>query len=213
MSNFGPRPVAEPALRLSAARAAVLAYLNEEGRPVTVQEISATSGQHANTVREHLEALVGAGLATRETKPAEGRGRPAIAYSVASHSSPLRSAREYASLVQALISRLTDVSTDLTEDALAAGRVWAQEASAGESIDDLLSHMGFEPVWESAHSIRLETCPVLAAARSNSDVVCTMHLGLIRALVDEDAELEPFVEGGCRIRLPAPYPLGDIDAG
>lgn len=205
--------MAEPALRLSAARAAVLAYLSEEGRPVTVQEISASSGQHANTVREHLEALVGAGLATRETKPAQGRGRPAIAYSVASHSSPLRSAREYASLVQALISRLKDVSTDLTEDALAVGHVWAQEAGSGESIDDLLHRMGFEPVRESAQSIRLETCPVLAAARSNPDVVCTMHLGLIRALVGEGAELEPFVEGGCRIHLPAPPEPGKDDGG
>lgn len=209
MSNVGPRPVAEPALRLSAARAAVLAFLVEQGGPVTVQEVSASSGQHSNTVREHLEALVDLRLATRQTTPAVGRGRPAIAYSTAAQTSPLRSTREYASLLDALITRLRSMSTDLADDALAVGRAWAEDVAPAESVEELLQRMGFEPVRESPKCVRLETCPVLAAARSNPDVVCTMHLGLLRALMGEGIELEPFVEGGCRIHFPEPLPPRD----
>ncbi|MDO5498965.1 MAG: helix-turn-helix domain-containing protein [Propionibacteriaceae bacterium] len=216
MGNVGPRPVAEPALRLSAARAAVLAYLVEVGRPVTVQLVSASSGQHPNTVREHLEALVDMGLVSRNALPPEGRGRPAIAYAVRAESSPLRSTREYASLVDALVAQLKETSRDVTGDALAVGRRWAADivdgSAPGERLIDLLRRMGFEPVEESAETLMLETCPVLSAARNNPDVVCAMHLGFLRTIVEEDVELEPFVNGGCRLHL-RPRRSADEEAG
>lgn len=201
MSHLGPRPVAEPALRLSAARAAVLAYLVEVGDPVTVQRVSSSSGQHPNTVREHLEALVEQGFVTRETLPPLGRGRPAIAYSVRAGSSPLRSTREYASLVDALVAQLKETSQDIASDSLAVGRRWAASVKSDEPLIDVLRRMGFEPVQESPKSLLLETCPVLAAAQNNPDAVCVMHQGFLRAIADREVDLEPFVDGGCRLHL------------
>lgn len=204
MTMLGPRPVAEPALRLSAARAAVLAYLVEVGDAVTVQAVAQSSGQHPNTVREHLEALVDLGLVTRDKMPPEGRGRPAIAYQVRAQSSPLRSTREYASLVDALVEQLKEMSTNLQADATAVGERWADDVKEGEALVDVLTHMGFEPVQESPRSLMLETCPVLAAAHNNPDAVCAMHQGFLRAVSGENVTLEPFVEGGCRLHLPEP---------
>ena len=196
--------MAEPALRLSAARAAVLAYLVESGEAVTVQSVSHSSGQHPNTIREHLEALVDLGFVTRDRLPPEGRGRPAIAYQVRAESSPLRSTREYAALVDALVQQLKATSKDLQADSLEVGQRWAEGMDSDESLIELLQRMGFEPVQESPRTLLLETCPVLAAAHNNPDAVCTMHQGFLRAISHQDVELEPFVHGGCRLHLPEP---------
>lgn len=182
----------------------MLAYVVEAGKPVTVQEVAASSGQHVNTVREHLEALVESRLATREALPPSGRGRPAIAYAADEASSPLKGNQGYAALVDALVAHLKDTSPDVLKDALAVGRRWANEAPEGETIEDLLSRMGFDPVRESADTLRLQTCPVLSAAKRNPDVVCAMHLGMLRVLEGDDVELEPFVEDGCLLHLRRP---------
>lgn len=201
VSNLGPRPVADPALRLSAARGAVLAFVVEAGRSVTVQEVASSSGQHVNTVREHLEALVEAGLVTRQSKPPSGRGRPAIAYAAEAESSPLRGNKEYVALVDALVAHIKDTSPDVLADAEAVGRRWAADTPKGESVEEMLTRMGFDPVLESTNTLLLRTCPVLAAAKRNPDVVCAMHLGLLRTVHGEEVDLEPFVKDGCLLHL------------
>lgn len=179
----------------------MLAFVVEAGRPVTVQEVAASSGQHVNTVREHLEALVEAGLVSRKPLPPSGRGRPAIAYEAEVTSSPLRSNREYFALLDALVAHLKETSGDLTNDALDVGRRWASEVGPGESAEDVLRRMGFEPERLEDGTLRLRTCPVLAAAKQNPDAVCIMHLGMLRTLGGPETQLEPFVEGGCRLTL------------
>ena len=52
--------------------------LNITLNPSTAAELASRMGQHANTVREHLDALVALGLTTRERESPAGRGRPAI---------------------------------------------------------------------------------------------------------------------------------------
>lgn len=203
MTNLGPRPVAEPALRLSAARAAVLAFLIDAGRPVTVAEVSASSGQHTNTVREHLDALADAELVSSERLPPSGRGRPAIAYAARNRNSVLRGTKEYVALVDALVTQLKRTSHDLEADSMAVGRAWAEDLSVDGTPEEKLRSMGFEPVVEAENQLLLETCPVLAAAKANPEVVCRIHLGLLRTMVGEETDLEPFVENGCRVRLAA----------
>lgn len=87
---------------MSSARAAVLAYLVEVGTPVTVRQVSHSSGQHANTVRQHLDGLVEDGLVERSQQRPVGRGRPAIRYQAGAEATVLHSTREYVSLVDAL---------------------------------------------------------------------------------------------------------------
>ncbi|MEK8228303.1 helix-turn-helix domain-containing protein [Oerskovia sp. M15] len=63
--------------RLSRARLAVLDVLASQPEPCSVSSVAAALDQHTNTVREHLEGLVEAGLATSETpRPTAGAARP-----------------------------------------------------------------------------------------------------------------------------------------
>lgn len=198
---MGPRPVADPATRLSSARAALLAYLVEAGGPVTVKEVAAGSGQHANTVREHLEALTEFGMVERGTVKPTGRGRPAVTYTVTGESDALRSSRESASLVDALASHLRRTSADPMADAIEAGREWGRTLPQATEPLEVLKTMGFTPE-EDERGVRLTSCPLLASARRNPEVVCNVHLGLLREIAGEDAELVPFVPGGCLVRWP-----------
>jgi hypothetical protein len=64
----------------SPAGDAVRDQLTTVGGPDTVAEPAASSGHHPDTEREHLDALVGAGLVSRSTGLATRRARPAIQY-------------------------------------------------------------------------------------------------------------------------------------
>lgn len=128
MSKLGPLPTTSSRReRLSGPRRAVLDLLVETQVPMTVAAVAERLGQHPNTVREHLEALVRARLASRDQLPPVGRGRPAAAYTYTpegSFSSP-----EYAVLAQVLVTYLTRVIPDgpaLRRHAHEAGRAWGQ---------------------------------------------------------------------------------------
>ncbi len=68
---------------LGRSRADVLDMLQAAGTPLGVREIAQRMGLHPNTARFHLEALVEAGLASRETEGREKPGRPRIGYRAA----------------------------------------------------------------------------------------------------------------------------------
>src|SRR5699024_12003747 len=58
------------------------------------------------------------------------------------------------------------------------------------------------------HSFRLTRCPLLEAAHEHPDIVCGVHLGLVRGALEvfgdpaAESELEPFSEpGACRLHL------------
>jgi predicted ArsR family transcriptional regulator len=53
------------------SRAAILRMLRGEARPLDIREVAQRTGLHQNTARFHLEALVAAGLAARETEDRE----------------------------------------------------------------------------------------------------------------------------------------------
>lgn len=201
MEGMGPRPVADPATRLSSARAALLAYLVEAGAPVTVKEIASRSGQHPNTVREHLEALTEFGMVERGSVKPAGRGRPAITYTVTGESDPLHHVRESTSLVDALASHLRRTSSDHVAEAIEAGRAWGRTLPDHGGPVEVLDAMGFTPERVEG-GVRLTSCPLLVSARRNPEVVCNVHLGLLREIAGDDVDVEPFVPGGCLVHLP-----------
>jgi predicted ArsR family transcriptional regulator len=58
------------------------------------------------------------------------------------------------------------------------------------------------------HSFRLTRCPLLEAAHEYPDIVCGVHLGLVRGALevfgdpDAESEIDPFSEpGACRLHL------------
>jgi len=79
---LGPLPARRTATRppLSTSRAALLETLQGQPEPTTLVALIAATGLHANTLREHLDALVKHGLVRRHHAEPSGRGRPAWLY-------------------------------------------------------------------------------------------------------------------------------------
>lgn len=206
---------------MSRPRRNVLETLRAQSEASTVDALARASALHANTVREHLAALVALGYAVRHAAPSEGRGRPAWLYEAVGQA-PDRDS-EYAGLAAALSRAIHRTSATPEADAVEAGREWGQElaqqrsavvttpASARREVIDLLDQMGFAPEADGqALTARLTRCPLLEAAHRYPEIVCGVHLGLTQGALAElgapsqDVTLEPFAErGACLVRLTA----------
>ncbi len=221
--RLGPRPVGPlhggPAL--SPARATVLEAVECHAEPVTLTFLAEHTGLHPNTLREHLEALEARGFVQRFRAAPSGRGRPAWLYTVA-ETDPAAAGSEYAGLAATLAAHIHHTSADPRADAMAAGRAWGRElsrragpperpgaAAARRQVTQLLDEVGFCPEPNArATVVRLTRCPLLETAKEYPDVVCGVHLGIVRGALEEygvdgeDSLLEPFSEpGACRLEL------------
>ncbi|MDN5761819.1 MAG: helix-turn-helix domain-containing protein [Microlunatus sp.] len=223
-ADFGPRPTdfGDADRRpLSSARQFVLTTLQENPSPMTLAELSEATSLHVNTLREHLQALREQGRVTRRPARPSGRGRPAWRY----ESTP--SVRDdgqyaYAALAATLAGVIHQLSTDPRADGIDAGRAWGRslaqhhqssaegdEAGSRRQLLAVLTDLGFAPEANAPMtSVRLPQCPLLTAARSQPDVVCAVHLGIVRGALEawgtttHDVELLAFSEpGACRLLL------------
>lgn len=208
---------------MSRARALVLDTLEEADGPRSLADLSETTGLHANTLREHLEALADAGLVHRELAAPAGRGRPARLYRADRSDPPVA---EYAGLASTLAATLHRTSDHPVEAAVEAGADWGHELArtAGRPEDDgevaarrqvvsMLRGMGFDPEVDPEAdpdhtTVRLRACPLLDAATRFPNVVCGVHRGIaVGALREYDADdsqvsLLPFAEpGACLLHL------------
>jgi predicted ArsR family transcriptional regulator len=181
--------------------------------------LSSATGLHANTLRDHLEALEQAGLVRRHTAAPQGPGRPRALYEVvgadATHV-------EYADLATVLASTIRRTSDDPRLAATLAGSQWGQELAASHGrparadgpgarreVVAVLDELGFAPEADQDNSVvRLTRCPLLDTARRFPDVVCAVHLGIVQGALGEygadpdSAELHPFSDpGACRLEL------------
>ncbi|MGH3192007.1 MAG: helix-turn-helix transcriptional regulator [Streptosporangiaceae bacterium] len=200
---------------LGESRARVLDLLRAAGRPLGVQHVAEQAGLHPNTARFHLDALVDAGLATREPQPRETPGRPSMAYRAAESDGPTGQ-RRYRLLAEMLTSMIAGVMPEPREAAAEAGREWGrylteqpppyQRLDAGQAIEKLdsaLAEIGFAPeaVAEGGgYRLHLHQCPFREVAERHQDVVCALHLGLMQGVLEQlrapvSAErLVPFAE-------------------
>ena len=219
----GPRPArrASDSL-LSRPRAHLLEVLQAQAEPTSLAALVSMTGTHANTVREHLEGLRGAGLVRRSAAPASGRGRPGWLYEATelSHDDPRP---EYAGLAIALASVVSRSSPAPAEAARVAGVQWGRELARGaladsaaakprssrQAVSDLFDQMGFAAAPDrSARVVRLTRCPLLEAAHQAPDIVCSVHQGIAEGALEEfgtasdGVQLLPFAEpGACVLRL------------
>ena len=218
-----PMPVREVPVALSGQRLRVLDYVRAHS-PVRVADAAAALDLHPNTVREHLDAVVGLGLVERSTATALGRGRPATVYR-ASAADPAVAVRDYAGLATALAGHLARTSAHPQRDARAAGIEWGRELIDGpgqgggdprHSVLEALARLGFAPDDENTpdprRGIALRRCPLLDAARRYPSVVCQVHRGIVEGMLERlgvrgrrGLDLVPFAEpGACRLFLPDP---------
>jgi predicted ArsR family transcriptional regulator len=217
----------------------LLDLLAGQPEPTTITALVSATGLHANTVREHLDALLDAGLVRREKSPPRGRGRPSWLYTAVEPPEPGSDAAEYADLAAALARHIARTSPDPRADALAIGADWGRDlarrswpdatapsspsspVAARRRVIGLLERLHFDPDPDQrTEVIRLRRCPLLTAAHQERDVVCNVHLGIVRGVLEElgadssHTELVPFAEpGACRLEFAtdAPAPAADAD--
>jgi predicted ArsR family transcriptional regulator len=190
----------------------VLKVLRAAGSAMSIAAIADTLDVHPNTVRFHLDTLVGNGRVEQVAPDRKGPGRPALMFRATRRMDP-GGPRHYQLLAEILaIGLAADPEADAK--ALAAGREWglqlkpplpttAGAPDADESIEhlvDLLDELGFAPERRGEQQLGLRHCPFLELAESQKAIICPIHLGLMQgALETLEApvtanRLEPFVE-------------------
>jgi predicted ArsR family transcriptional regulator len=200
---------------LGESRGRVLEILRAAGGPVAVQDIVAGTGLHPNTARFHLDGLVDAGLAEREPEDRSLPGRPRMVYRAVASDVPAGQ-RSYRLLAEMLTGLVADTLPEPDRAAVTAGEAWgrflaerpapSQRVDAAEAVRRLsavLADVGFAPdeVRDSENLvIALRHCPFREVAEQHREVVCSLHLGLMRGVLAEVRaplgadRLEPFVE-------------------
>jgi predicted ArsR family transcriptional regulator len=175
-------------------RARLFALLGELRRPASTEELAAYLGLHPNGVRTHLERLHAVGLILREREHL-ARGRPRDAWALSPDAQPGGDPPTgYAELARWLVRSLAAASTRV-RDVEASGRrigrdlVAADGELAGERrMHDALVALGFQPAREPVAAdrltYRLRNCPYREAVRERQPLVCGLHRGLTRGMLD-----------------------------
>jgi predicted ArsR family transcriptional regulator len=151
----------------------------------------------------------------RETEDRETPGRPRIGYRAVADGPGGR--RRYRLLAEMLTSLIAGTMPEPGKAAEDAGRQWGaylteqpppyQKLTAGEAIEKLsavMEELGFTAQTEAdgagQYRLCLRQCPFREVAEHHQDVICSLHLGLMRgalarmrAPVTAD-RLDPFVE-------------------
>lgn len=194
------------------SRARILAELAGEG-PLDARQVAERVGLHVNTVRVHMNALSEAGLVSSEPLPPRGRGRPRVAYRATPEAGD--EGRRYRLLAEILTTLAARFGAEAGEQLEQIGESWGRymvesPPPFGSLTDDeavarllaLLADVGFRPELENGRRRRIvmRPCPFLELARAHQDIICPIHLGLMRGALAElgattrATKLEPFVQ-------------------
>ena len=193
--------------------------LDELGRPAGTEELAERLGLHPNGVRVHLERMREGGLVER-ARTRQTRGRPRDMWTLDPRArASVEPQRAYADLGRWLVRAISRGRSSLrTVEATGreVGRSVARDVRAGtaeETMHGTLAAMGFAPTRRvdrsGALTYELCNCPYREAVRENQAVVCTLHRGITRGLLDvlaPDTKLTGFVArdpvaAGCLIEL------------
>jgi predicted ArsR family transcriptional regulator len=174
-------------------RARLFRVLAELRRPAGTEELADRLGLHPNGVRVHLERLRAAGLVARE-RTRQARGRPRDMWMVAADAQPGGDPpTAYAELGRWLARAIAPGRTSL-RSVEATGREIGRElapegdCAAEEKMHAVLVSLGFQPRREAGpggeFTYRLCNCPYRDAVRESAQVICTLHRGMTRGLLD-----------------------------
>lgn len=203
-------------------RARLFALLGELRRPATTEELAALLQLHPNGVRVHLDRLREAGLVERD-RERRPRGRPRDRGTVSPTARPGGDRpTDYSGLARWLVRAMTLADLDAGEVEAAGeriGRDLVPDDAPGtppEQMDAVLAALGFAPTREAGPDGTLTwclgNCPYRDVVRERQPLVCALHRGMTRGLLetlDPEATLSAFVvrdpdEAGCRIEVRGP---------
>ena len=203
-------------------RARLFALLAELRRPAPTEELAERLGLHPNGVRTHLERLHAVGLVSRRRERL-GRGRPRDSWTISPEAQPGGDPPTgYAELARWLLRSLVSESARV-RDVEATGREIGRELALSDGgltgerrLHEVLAALGFQPQREPGAgdrvTYRLRNCPYREAVRERQPLVCGLHRGITRGLLDAldpKTKLVGFVPkdpdaAGCLIQLRGP---------
>lgn len=200
-------------------RLQLFSLISEAEGELDVAGMAASLKLHPNTIRSHLRRLEEAGLVRPEAESRTTRGRPRLLWWLGPTARDLTGgARDYQLLATILAGHVHVGTGDPAGLAESAGRAWGGYLAAGDRpepfalsssgeaigmISSLMERIGFEPSLEangSSTKVLLHNCPFRAVAERYPDVVCALHLGIMRGALEETRStiearsLTPFVE-------------------
>ncbi|MET0972444.1 MAG: helix-turn-helix domain-containing protein [Thermoleophilaceae bacterium] len=197
-------------------RRRLFALLTELGSAVTTDELAERLALHPNGVRTHLRRLLEAGLVVRR-RVGGPIGRPRDEWAISPLARPGGDPPQAYATLARWLARSIPASPARLREVEATGRDVGRELAAGGGpadhvLGDVLSALGCQPAVElrdGRFSCRLGNCPFRDSVRENQDVVCTLHRGLTRGLLDRvapAATLARFVPhdpdlAGCEIEI------------
>jgi predicted ArsR family transcriptional regulator len=212
----------------SPVRRRIVGLLSSDA-PLDARELAARLQLHVTTVRAHLAVLEEGGLVVSSPEERDRPGRPRLLYRATEVAQEQGSASGYRFLAEVLAGQLAATFDDPSAIAEQAGTSWGRflvdapvpstpikRQDAIDRLVELLDTFGFAPGLDdpeaAAPRILLRRCPFLQVAREHQDVVCAIHLGIMRGALHElgvDVEVRdliPFVEPGLcvsHLRVPA----------
>lgn len=200
-------------------RARLFQELGQMRRAAGTEELANRLGLHLNGVRLHLERMLEAALLERH-RTRQNVGRPRDMWTIAPGAQPGGDPpRAYAELGRWLAEIVSSGKTSQRAVEAAGREIGRSLAPVGapDSPDDLmrasLAAMGFAPTQAveptGTLTYRLCNCPYSEVARDSQQIVCTLHRGVTRGLLDVIApatELTGFVPrdpdtAGCLIEV------------
>ena len=174
-------------------RARLFALLADLKRPAATEELAGELGLHPNGVRLHLERLRAAELVTRD-RVRRAVGRPRDEWAIAPDARPGGDPpRGYSDLARWLAQSISPTRTQLRDIEASGRRIGSDlapgpaSARAAEAIETTFAALGFQPRRRDGGKrvvYCLDNCPYRDAVRENQQVVCTMHRGLTRGLLE-----------------------------
>lgn len=191
-------------------RARLFELLQQLGRPAGTEELAGQLGLHPNGVRIHLERLQNARLVERRRERL-ARGRPRDSWSLSADAQPGGDPPSgYAALARWLVRSLSASGArarDLEQSGRQIGRELATAedtgtASGEQQLFDVLTSLGFQPEREQQKvgrmTYRLRNCPYREAVAERQPLVCGLHRGLTRGLLE-------VIEPGSRLTAFEPH--------
>lgn len=200
----------------SPARQRIIQILRTHDTPVDVNGLADQLGLHVSTVRSHLSVLQDANLVAATSQKGQGPGRPRLVYRAVSPDGDLEPG-SYRMLAGILTSYFASSVSDPSADAEDLGRIWGRHlidtpapfsrVEAGAAVDQvvaLLDDYGFAAERDDSAgagpAVLLRHCPFREVAKEHPEVVCALHLGIMKGAFAELAadvrvvDLLPFVE-------------------
>jgi predicted ArsR family transcriptional regulator len=196
--------------QVESSRNRLLSTLRGADRAMRVDELCAALGLSANAVRFQLARLVAAGAVRDEHPPATGPGRPPVAYRAVPEEA-VDDAAAYRSLARVLGDALGSLAS--AQEVAEVGERWARHhrptlstrddgpATALERVVALLDDLGFAPEpADDGQTVALHRCTYSQLAIEQPQVVCALHLGMVRGAMGDPAgdvhlSLTPVLDG------------------